>query len=122
MGRDYHAARGFGKFWFNPAAFAVPAPGTFGNAGLGIIRGPKFQNLDLATFKDFKIAERLSAQFRLEMFDVPNHPFLANPGVDPTSSATFGLITAKGGTSVAGSGSAASASQRNLQLALKFRF
>ena len=115
-------SQGVGKPWFNPASFARPAAGTFGNAGLGIIRGPSFKNLDLAVFKDFKVSERLTAQFRVESFDLANHPFLANPGIDPTSPATFGIVTSKGGTSVAGSGSAASASQRNMQIALKLRF
>jgi hypothetical protein len=114
---------GIGQQWFNPAAFAAPAPGTFGNAPLGsLVRGPAFWNLDQAVFKDFKLTERISSQFRLEVFDLPNHGFLANPGTDPTNTATFGIITAKGSTAVASSTSAASIAQRSFQLVLKFRF
>ncbi|MDQ1473600.1 MAG: hypothetical protein QOJ99_5080 [Bryobacterales bacterium] len=101
-------SQGIGSRWFNTAAFTRPAPGTFGNAGLGLIRGPGFQNLDLALFKDLKVRERLSAQVRIESFNLPNHPILNNPGTDPLSG-TFGLITSK-------------FNQRNLQLGLKFRF
>jgi hypothetical protein len=100
--------KGVGLKWFNTSAFTRPAPGTFGNAGLGLMRGPGFQNFDLAVFKDFKIFERLSSQLRLESFNLPNHPVLSNPGTDPLSG-TFGLITAK-------------ANQRNIQVGLKFRF
>jgi hypothetical protein len=115
-------SRGVGLDWFNPAVFTKPNPGTFGNAGLGIIKGPGYWNLDLAPFKDFRVSERVTAQFRWEVYDAPNYAFLANPGTDPTSTATFGIITSKGGTGVAGSSSAASASQRDMQIALKFRF
>ena len=37
--------------WFNPNAFAVPAPGQFGNAGRNILRGPGFVQCDLALQK-----------------------------------------------------------------------
>ena len=76
----------------------------------------------MAMFKDFHVGERVTAQFRWEVYDVPNYAFLANPGLDPTATATFGIITSKGGTGVAGSSSAASASQRDMQIALKIRF
>jgi hypothetical protein len=100
--------KGIGLKWFNTGAFTRPAPGTFGNAGLGIIRGPGFQNFDLALFKDFRVMERMNAQFRLESFNLPNHPILSNPGTDPLAG-TFGLVTSK-------------YNQRNIQLGLKFRF
>jgi len=100
--------RGLDKAWFNPMAFARPAAGTFGSAGLNILRGPAFQNWDLALFKLFRVTERLACQFRFEVFNFPNHPLLNNPDVSPRSG-TFGLVTSKTG-------------QRNIQLALKFLF
>lgn len=105
---DVQGERGIGRQWFNPAAFALPAAGTFGNAGLSIIRGPASQDFDLAIFKDFRIVERLSSQFRVEVFNFPNHPVLNNPGTNPRAG-NFGLITAK-------------SNQRSLQLGLKFLF
>lgn len=99
---------GVNQLWFNTAAFARPANGTFGNAGLNILRGPSFSNWDAAMFKNFRIAEWLSSQFRFEVFNFPNHPLLANPGTNPRAG-NFGLITSKSG-------------ERNVQLGLKFLF
>jgi hypothetical protein len=100
--------RGIGKLWFNPAAFAVPAAGTFGNAGLGIIRGPSFSSWDAALFKNFRIVERVSTQFRFEVFNFPNQAILASPGLNPRAG-NFGAIQSKSG-------------ERNVQLGLKFLF
>ena len=96
------------NFWFNPAAFARPAPGTFGNAGRNILRGPGFQSWDIAVFKTFPINESTRVQFRSEFFNFLNHPNLTNPDTNPTS-ANFGRVLGKAG-------------QRNLQLALKLYF
>jgi hypothetical protein len=100
--------RGLGTLWFNRDAFGRPDLGTFGNAGMGILRGPGFQNLDLALFKNFRILERLNAQFRLETFNTVNHPVLDNPNISPRSG-SFGLITSK-------------SNERNMQLGLKLLF
>jgi hypothetical protein len=97
-----------GNLWFNPAAFARPALGTFGNAGLNILRGPWFQNWDAALFKNFKIGEHVDSQLRFEVFDFLNHPNLSDPVVSPTSG-SFGRILAK-------------SDNRNVQLGLKIRF
>jgi hypothetical protein len=43
------------NFWFNPAAFARPANGTFGNAPRNAIRNPGEQQWDLAIFKNFNM-------------------------------------------------------------------
>ena len=61
------------KEWFNTAAFAAPAPGFFGNAGPGIIRGPGIVNFDMALYKSFPVAEHRAFQFRAEVFNVFNH-------------------------------------------------
>lgn len=100
--------RGLGKRWFNTAAFTVPRPGTFGNAGLNIIRGPGFQNWDAALFKSIRISERVASDLRLEIFNFPNYPLLSNAAVSPRAG-NFGLITAK-------------YSERNVQLGWKVRF
>jgi len=102
------SGRGLDKPWFDRAAFAQPAAGTFGNAGLNILRGPGYMNWDLSMFKNFRVREWLTTQFRMEAYNAPNHPLLNNPNVDPRSGA-FGLVTSKSGA-------------RNLQLGLKFMF
>jgi hypothetical protein len=105
---DAAGSRGIGQLWFNPSAFAVPAAGTYGNAGLNILRGPAFSSWDAALFKNFKIVERVSTQFRFEVFNFPNQAILASPGVNPRAG-NFGLIQSKSG-------------ERNVQLGLKFLF
>ncbi|MEJ7665583.1 MAG: hypothetical protein WKG07_41695 [Hymenobacter sp.] len=100
--------RGVGLSWFNPAAFARPKDGTFGNAGYNIIRGPRFSNWDVALFKQVPMTERLRGELRFEVFNFPNHPLLSNPNVAPRAG-SFGLITAKSG-------------ERNVQLGLKLYF
>jgi hypothetical protein len=88
----------------NPAAFALPASGTLGNAAKATFRGPGRNNWDVSTFKNFMLTERLRAQFRLEAYNLFNHTqfttldttikFANATGVlQPT---TFGQFTAAG--------------------------
>jgi hypothetical protein len=56
-----------------------PVPGTFGTMGRNIFRDSGFKNLDLSVFKNFTFKERFTAQFRLEVFNVFNHPIPENP-------------------------------------------
>jgi hypothetical protein len=44
--------------WINPAAFAIPANGTFGNTGRNIAEGPSFYQIDLSLSKQFPIGCR----------------------------------------------------------------
>jgi len=60
--------------WFNTAAFAFPAPGTFGNAGRNILDGPGFQNVNASLVKNTALSERFNLQFRAEAFNLFNHP------------------------------------------------
>lgn len=65
--------------YFDPAAFAIPAVGTYGNFGRNVLIGPGAYNLDFALFKGFQFAERKELQFRWEMFNALNHANLGNP-------------------------------------------
>jgi hypothetical protein len=56
-------------------------------------------NVDFSVFKSFMFKERYSAQFRVEFFNLFNHPVLANPyggvvnsalGSAPSVPQTFG--------------------------------
>ncbi len=78
--------------WFNTAAFAFPAPGTFGNAGRNILDGPGFQNVNLSLVKNTHFAERVNLQFRAEAFNLFNHPNFNLPD-NFLGSPTFGRIT-----------------------------
>ena len=57
----------------NPAAFAMPAVGTLGNAPKTVYRGPGRNNFDISMFKNFQITERFRAQFRAEAYNIFNH-------------------------------------------------
>src|SRR4029453_15050815 len=85
------------NFFFDPAAFAPPAAGTYGNVGRNIIIGPNQVNWDLSLVKRFDFSESKSFQIRAEFYNFPNHPNWNNPTGDPNSS-TFGRVTGKGGT------------------------
>ena len=65
--------------YFNPAAFALPAVGAYGNAARNLLIGPGSWNLDFALFKRFTIRENVNLNFRWEMFNALNHANLNNP-------------------------------------------
>jgi len=56
--------------WYNTSAFAAPAPGTYGDEGKGILRGPYLMDLDMSFAKQFPIKERQKVQYRLDIFNV----------------------------------------------------
>src|SRR5579884_2269991 len=95
--------------WFNTAAFALPAPYTFGNEGRNNLTGPPLKNLDFIAYKDFLFTERLRLQFRSEFFNIFNHANFGLPN-NYVQSASFGVIT---GTATA---------PREIQFALKLNF
>ncbi|HEX6046941.1 MAG TPA: TonB-dependent receptor [Pyrinomonadaceae bacterium] len=78
--------------WFNTAAFAFPAPGTFGNAGRNILDGPGFQNVNASLTKNTALTERVNLQFRAEVFNLFNHPNFNLPD-NFLGSPTFGRIS-----------------------------
>ena len=94
---------------------------TFGNMGRNILRGPGFVNWDASVSKAWKLGERVTAQFRGEMFNVANHANFANGSVggDLTSPDSFGRASAtpdvQKSNPVIGSGGS-----RHIQLGVKF--
>jgi hypothetical protein len=63
----------------NPAAFAVPQPGAFGNLMRNALRGPSFRQLDFIVNKRFRISESSNVQFRAEFFNIFNLTNFGNP-------------------------------------------
>lgn len=77
----------------NPAAFALPAGSSMGNASRNFVRGFNAWQINMAVRREFPIREQLHLQFRAEAFNVLNHPNFG--AVDSTrTSATFGQATA----------------------------
>jgi hypothetical protein len=83
--------------YLNPAAFVLPAIGTFGNEGKGVLRGPHLITWDTGVFKEFPFAaERARLQFRAEFFNALNQVNFNNPfntNVPSFASSGFGSIT-----------------------------
>ena len=63
----------------NPAAFAIPKPGTFGNLERNLLHGPSFFQQDLILAKKFVITEGTNIEFRSEFFNIFNGTNFANP-------------------------------------------
>jgi hypothetical protein len=68
--------------WFNPAAFANPAPGTFGNTHRNTLIGPGFANVNLSIAKEFSLYERLKLEIRGDAYNAFNHINYANPNAN----------------------------------------
>lgn len=64
---------------FNPAAFAIPKPGTFGNLPRSFLRGPVFRQFDLILNRKFPFAETRNLEFRAEIFNIFNLTNFAAP-------------------------------------------
>jgi len=81
-------------FFINPAAFAVPAVGTFGSCAPRAFHGPGIENLDTSVFKQFLLTERWKVEFRTEFFNIANHANFTNPSANaaPASAGSFGKI------------------------------
>ncbi len=65
--------------WFDSSAFAVPAPGHFGNSGVNILEGPGMSQQHLSVTKEFKATERLKFEFQTMILDLFNSPTFTFP-------------------------------------------
>ena len=95
--------------WFNPAAFAVPAPFLFGTAANNSIRAPGLFTADWALDKDFSLSERFKLEFRWENFNAFNRTDLGIPN-GAVDSGNPGQITD------------IAVPMRNMQFALRLHF
>ncbi len=105
--------------WFNPAAFiAPPATGGFaGNVGRDTFIGPGLATWDFSVLKDTKIHERLSLQFRAEIFNLLDRANFNTPNLivftPPTTANPSGL------SGTAGAITSTTTSSRQVQFGLK---
>ncbi|HSS20439.1 MAG TPA: carboxypeptidase regulatory-like domain-containing protein [Pyrinomonadaceae bacterium] len=107
--------------YLNPAAFSLPAPGTFGNLRRGFVRQPGLANVDFSVAKNWKVKERYGIQFRAEMFNLFNHTnfngFDAGMGAGFDAAGHFtGFTNTNFGRLNTDRG------PRNIQLGIKFNF
>ncbi len=68
-----------GGQWLNAAAFVDAAPGTFGTASRNAFVAPGYGDVDFSIFKNTPLTERVSTQFRVEMFNLFNRTNFAPP-------------------------------------------
>jgi len=68
-----------GLLFLNPAAFATPQPGTFGNLERNSIHGPNFKQVDLVLSKRFMFSATRNFEFRAEIFNLFNTVNFSNP-------------------------------------------
>jgi hypothetical protein len=92
---------------YNPSAFAVPAPGSFGNSGRNIVRGDMFRTADLSLFREVKIHEAARLQFRMEATNAFNNVNYQGPVTNQSTNPGAFVATAV---------------PRTVQLGLKFSF
>ena len=81
--------------YFNPAAVGLPTAGTYGNMGVGSLRGPGFWEWDQTVSRAFQVHEGQRVEIRAEAFNLTNSVRYGNPNV--TLGGTFGQITSSFG-------------------------
>jgi hypothetical protein len=120
---------------YNINAFAIEptydgTPGdTIGTVGRNALRGPAFFQLDMSEAKNFAITERVTMQFRAEIFNLFNHPNFSGPDGGICTAVGLGTCTPNGnfgrvgqtiadadGTQIGGG------TARQVQFALRFTF
>lgn len=80
--------------WFNTDAFAMPAKGTFGSAGVNVMRNPGVNEWNIAVSKRIPLgSEERWLQFRTEMFNAWNHTQYSGMGTGTSFNNTTGAQT-----------------------------
>jgi Carboxypeptidase regulatory-like domain len=110
--------------WYDPAAFVEAPAGTFGNLGRNTMTTPHLQSIDLALHKQFHMpyGEQHVVQFRLEAFNVLNHPSWGAPSGNILAGAVFPGAPANAAHQGFGVISSTALPMRQLQVALKYTF
>ena len=92
-------------------SFGVPAPNVFGTSSNGVVRSPRFLNVDMSAFKDFHITESQTIGFRFDAFNAFNIVSYGNPDTG-ISDSNFGNVSLQGTRST----------ERHLQFSAKYSF
>ena len=94
----------------NIDAFAAPKPFTYGNSQRNLLHGPDAINFDMSLFRNFRIREHGTINFRAEAFNIFNHPNFANPSATLSVPGLFGISQGL------------SAPMRTMQVAVRYDF
>ena len=102
--------------YLNPAAFAQPLPGSYGNLGRNTFSGPGLNDFDMSLVKSQQISHDWWLRMRAEFFNIWNHPNFANP------STTFGSGFRLTSTPDSFNPYFGNGSPRNVQLVVELEF
>src|SRR5579883_1248314 len=99
--------------WFNPDAFLQPPPnsGFYGNLGRDTLIGPGLGTWDFSAVKNTALRERLTLQFRSEIFNLLNRANFNTPNLI--------VFTPSGVSGTAGAISSTTTTSRQVQFGLK---
>jgi hypothetical protein len=87
---------------YNLNAFAIEPTydgtpgGTIGTVGRNSLRGPAYFQFDLSGMKNFSITERVTMQFRADIFNLFNHPNFTGPDGGICTAIGLGTCTPNG--------------------------
>jgi hypothetical protein len=137
-GKSYRTSGGSNSNWLNFAAFTPQPAGTAGNERNDALYGPHTRRADMSVFKNFNVTEKISSQFRAEVYNISNTPNFPGPGntisawaPGPEHTATtpiskVGLLPGDVPTSAGGFGvinsTTANVNPRQFQFAMKLLF
>ena len=108
FGQQNYGGAGGGYLWFDPTKYGAVPIGSFGNCGVGTVRGPGLSTADLSLSKKFNFTEAQNLELRGEFINAFNHPILYAPDRTRTDT-TFGVVQSSSGA-------------RNIQVSLKYNF
>ena len=96
--REFLNPNSFQQVWqtagcASASANGCAALGTYGNISKNSFRGPSSLQFDAQISRIFPIHERLTTTFRLEAFNVPNHPDFNTPSANLATTSSFGQIS-----------------------------
>jgi hypothetical protein len=118
----------FGCYAKGNSVMMAPPLGQFGNMSRNMFPDTGFKNFDFSVAKNFHFGEAMRLQFRVEFFNILNHPNFANPyggqngyGFNDPSVQPFGCGCATPDVAAANP-AIGSGGSRSLQLAAKFVF
>jgi len=118
--------------WFNPTMFDVPVAGALGNEGRNLLIGPGLEDVDFSVVKDTRapfLGEAGNIEFRLETFNILNHPHFSQPAASVWSQTAatappgqIGVTTGVPALGTAGQITSTASTSRQIQVALKVAF
>jgi len=110
-----------GCYMMGNSVIVPPATGTFGTMGLFMLRAKPYSEWDMSVIKTWKLTEKVSTQFRTEIYNVTNSVKFGDPAATLSSPSSFGQSSAtpdvNANSPIVGTGG-----PRKFQLGLKFLF